>query len=164
VTRATRLGERENVVRCTTRSERATEEIGAALGSLLRRGDLVALEGDLGAGKTCFVRGVVAGSGIDPRAVRSPTFVLHHVYGGAATTVHHIDCYRLGMDADLGFLDLDTLLDEGVVVIEWAGYADLRTYDPVRVTIDILGGDERVIRIEDPGGRFPLAVGERIPG
>jgi tRNA threonylcarbamoyladenosine biosynthesis protein TsaE len=116
-----------------------TEALGRAVGEALRPGDVIALDGDLGAGKTVFVRGLAVGAGAAPDAVRSPTFVLHHVYRGGRVVVHHLDCYRLGAEADLGAFDLDTLLDDGAVAVEWAEYApslgDLR---PVRVRIDVL--------------------------
>jgi len=130
-----------------TENARATEAVGAALGAVLRRGDVIAIDGDLGAGKTCFVRGLARGCGTDAELVRSPTFVLHHVYPGGRITLHHIDCYRLGDGADLGLFDVDALRDDGAVAIEWAQLANLVEHEPVRVTIDILSGDERAIRL-----------------
>ncbi len=133
-------------------SAEATEHIGAALGAVLRDGDVVVLEGPLGAGKTCLVRGMVAGAGGDGTAVRSPTFVLHQPHRGSAITVHHVDLYRLGAGASIEVLDLDSLLDGGAVVIEWGGYADLREFHPTTVSIDggDLGDTERMLRME-PG-------------
>ena len=120
-------------------SPEQTEAIGRALGAALRRGDTIALDGDLGAGKTVLVRGLAAGAGADPSAVRSPTFVLHHVYRGGRVVLHHLDCYRLGPGADLDALDLDSLLDRGAVAVEWAGYAPrLAAVGPVRVQIDVV--------------------------
>lgn len=129
-----------------------TEEFGAALGAVLRRGDVLVLEGPLGAGKTCLVRGIVAGAGGSAAAVRSPTFVLHQPHRGTRITVHHIDLYRLGPGAAVDVLDLDTLLLSGAVVVEWGGFADLEPLHPSTVTI--AGGDDhddhRVLRLEDP--------------
>ena len=130
-----------------TEGPAATEAVGAAIGAVLRPGDLIALDGDLGAGKTCFVRGMAEGCGVDPDLVRSPTYVFHHVYPGVRLTLHHIDCYRLGAGADVGFLDLDALLEDGAVAIEWGGLALLGAYQPVRVIIDVGSGDERAIEL-----------------
>lgn len=139
-------------------SPEMTERYGAALGAALRAGDVVVLEGPLGAGKTCLARGIVAGAGGDPASVRSPTFVLHQPHRGTAITVHHIDLYRLGAGASVDVFDLDTVLGDGAAVIEWGGYADLRELQPTTVTID--GGDarhtDRVLRME-PGGAAHLA-------
>jgi tRNA threonylcarbamoyladenosine biosynthesis protein TsaE len=133
-------------------SPESTERYGAALGRVLRRGDVVVLEGPLGAGKTCLVRGIVAGAGGDETSVRSPTFVLHQPHRGAQLTVHHLDLYRLGPDASIEVLDLDTLLQDGAAVIEWGGYADLTDFQPS--TVSIAGGDlrdtDRLLRMETP--------------
>lgn len=99
--------------------------LGRALGSALEAGDLLALDGDLGAGKTTLVRGLAAGLGADPDSVRSPTFVLAHSYPQGRVVLHHLDAYRLGPGGDLAGLALDDLLDGGVVALEWAEWADL---------------------------------------
>ena len=98
-----------------------TRELGVALGRLLQRGDFVALVGDLGAGKTEFVRGVAEGAGAPPDAVASPTFALIHRYPGRIPLVH-ADLFRLSGEEDLygtGYYDVrDT--DEAAVLVEWA--------------------------------------------
>jgi tRNA threonylcarbamoyladenosine biosynthesis protein TsaE len=129
-----------------------TEEFGAALGAVLRRGDVLVLEGPLGAGKTCLVRGIVAGAGGRAAAVRSPTFVLHQPHRGTRITVHHIDLYRLGPGGAVDVLDLDTLLLSGAVVVEWGGFADLEPLHPSTVTIAGVDDhdDHRVLRLKDP--------------
>src|SRR5574342_575211 len=78
-------------------SPEATVAMGAALGGCLEAGDVVALEGELGAGKTVFVKGIAAGLGMDPDGVTSPTFTLVHTYGGAGgrRRLFHLDLYRL---------------------------------------------------------------------
>src|SRR5205807_1582448 len=96
-------------------------------------GDLLALHGELGAGKTTLVRGLAAGLGGDPERVASPTFVLHHVYRGGRLTLHHVDLFRLGTEVDLALFDLDDLLEGGAVVVEWAELADLGAYRPVHI-------------------------------
>jgi tRNA threonylcarbamoyladenosine biosynthesis protein TsaE len=120
-------------------SPETTERFGATLGRSLRRGDVLALEGPLGAGKTCLVRGIVAGAGGDATAVRSPTFVLHQPHRGTSIIIHHIDLYRLGPGASIDVLDLDTHLRDGAAVIEWGAYADLSELRPS--TVSIAGGD-----------------------
>jgi tRNA threonylcarbamoyladenosine biosynthesis protein TsaE len=133
-------------------SPATTEEFGVALGAVLRYGDVLVLEGPLGAGKTCLVRGIVAGAGGSAAAVRSPTFVLHQPHRGTRVTVHHIDLYRLGPGTALDVLDLDTLLLSGAVVVEWGGFADLRDLHPSTVTIASGDdhADQRVLRLADP--------------
>ncbi|MDX6768292.1 MAG: tRNA (adenosine(37)-N6)-threonylcarbamoyltransferase complex ATPase subunit type 1 TsaE [Elusimicrobiota bacterium] len=100
-----------------------TEAVGARLGRLLAPGDLVLLEGELGAGKTTFTRGVARGAGFKGR-VSSPTFALAHVYRGKRLTVHHLDMYRLA-DGDPSEVGLDDLLRDpkAAVVVEWPGAA-----------------------------------------
>jgi tRNA threonylcarbamoyl adenosine modification protein YjeE len=133
-------------------SPATTETYGAGIGAVLRRGDVLVLEGPLGAGKTCLVRGIVAGAGGEGAAVRSPTFVLHQPHRGALITVHHLDLYRLGPGASVDVLDLDSLLVDGAAVIEWGGYADLRRLQPCTVSIE--GGDShpdhRLLRLLGP--------------
>ncbi len=129
----------------------ATERYGSALGRVLRSGDVLVLEGPLGAGKTCLVRGIVVGAGGDAAAVRSPTFVLHQPHRAAALTVHHVDLYRLGPGASVEVLDFDAMLDAGAVVVEWGGYADLSSLAPTVVSIDAeeTAPSERVLRMAE---------------
>lgn len=125
-----------------------TERYGEALGQALRVGDVLALSGPLGAGKTCLVRGIVAGAGGDAATVRSPTFVLHQPHRAARLTVHHVDLYRLGPGSSLDVLDLDGLLVDGAAVIEWAEYGDLAEYAPTGITIESSVLDnQRVLRL-----------------
>jgi tRNA threonylcarbamoyladenosine biosynthesis protein TsaE len=132
-------------------SPATTERFGAALGAVLRPGDVLVLSGPLGAGKTCLVRGIVAGAGGDAAAVRSPTFVLHQPHRTATVTIHHIDLYRLGEGAALDVLDLDNALEEGAAVIEWGEYADLASLWPVTLSIGAGDGDDqRTMRLRHP--------------
>jgi tRNA threonylcarbamoyladenosine biosynthesis protein TsaE len=110
-----------------TRSEDETIALGERLARVLRPGDVLALEGDLGAGKTRLVRGVARGLGIDERAVSSPTFVMVNVYdtkpdsSRAPCALVHIDAYRLTRDDDAESLGWDRLgMAESVLAIEWA--------------------------------------------
>ena len=85
----------------------------------LSAGDLLLLFGELGAGKTAFVRGLAAGLGADPDEVSSPTFTLMQEYGGRVR-LRHLDLYRLGGQADIDDLDIDGMRDGAVVIVEWA--------------------------------------------
>ncbi len=137
-----------------TASPAATQAVAARLGALLAPGDLVALDGPLGAGKTVFVRGLAAGRGVVPELVRSPTFVLHHVYG-SPPLLHHVDLYRLGPGAAIALLDLDTLLESAPAAVEWGSYGDLAAWRPLRLTLDIDGDTARRIGAPDPGSASP---------
>ena len=98
-----------------------TEAIAVDVARTLRGGEVVALHGDLGAGKTQFVRGLVRGLGGNPHAVSSPTFVLLNVYDGGRLTVFHLDAYRVHGPEDFESIGFTELLDQGgVVVVEWA--------------------------------------------
>jgi tRNA threonylcarbamoyladenosine biosynthesis protein TsaE len=101
----------------TTRGGHETESVGAALGEFLREGDLVVLGGDLGAGKTTFVKGVARALGVrDP--VTSPTFTIVQEYDGPVP-VAHVDIYRLQRVQELHDLGLEEMLDDRVVLVEW---------------------------------------------
>ncbi len=107
-----------------SRGVEQTRRLGMRLGALLHPGDLVCLVGDLGSGKTTFVQGVASGWGsLDP--VTSPTFVLVNVYrrrgaGRVEQKLFHLDAYRLSGASEAADLDLEALLDQGPLVIEWA--------------------------------------------
>jgi tRNA threonylcarbamoyladenosine biosynthesis protein TsaE len=103
-----------------SRSAEQTRRIGMRLGDLLERGDLIALEGDLGAGKTTLVQGLASGWGsTDP--VSSPTYVIVNTYRRAdGQRLAHMDAYRLADTTEAEMLDLDDLFSGGPVVVEWA--------------------------------------------
>lgn len=130
-----------------TRSVVDTEALGRQLATRLGRGDLVALEGQLGAGKTVLVRGLSQGLGLaDGRDVSSPTYVLVQEYAGSVP-IFHIDLYRLaepkGQLADLG---LEEMLQAGVVLIEWASKAEEDLPRPFwRIVIELTGKTGRKI-------------------
>jgi tRNA threonylcarbamoyladenosine biosynthesis protein TsaE len=132
-------------------SEAQTIALGERLARLLRAGDVIALEGDLGAGKTRFVRGLAQGLGCDPGAVSSPTYVLAHEYtperDGPALV--HVDAYRVRSGDDLDGLGLDRALERGgVLVVEWASRVG-NWLDPGRldVLIEHEGEDRRTITL-----------------
>lgn len=102
-------------------SEEETFELGRGTGRSLRAGQLILLEGDLGLGKTVFVRGVAAGLGIPPEEVSSPTYTLLHEYREGRLPLFHLDLYRLdeGGDDAAGLGIEDLLSGGGVVLVEW---------------------------------------------
>lgn len=115
------VGERGAAGSCELPEVDDTEAFGAALAALLRAGDLVILDGPLGAGKTALTRGLAAGLGVGGR-VSSPTFIMaraHPPGGPGRPGLIHVDAYRLGGLDDLDALDLDTDLTDSVVVVEW---------------------------------------------
>jgi len=132
------------ILSAVTASPEETVGLAARLGRRLRPGQLVALDGPLGAGKTVFVRGLAQGRGVDPLVVRSPSFVLHHVYG-SPPQLHHLDLYRLPQGAAIAFLDLDILLETAPVAVEWGERADLGTWHPLHLVMDITGDVSRRI-------------------
>jgi tRNA threonylcarbamoyladenosine biosynthesis protein TsaE len=108
-----------------TTSPEETEALGERVGRAARPGWVVGLDGDLGAGKTAFVRGFVRGLGCTARA-HSPTFALLHEYHGGRLPISHLDLYRLGSADDLHAAGLDTCLNpgDGVSIIEWYSRAE----------------------------------------
>ena len=100
-----------------SRSPAETRRLGRELGKTLKAGDVVLLEGELGAGKTTFVKGIAEACGVTV-GVRSPTFALMHRYRGTPDLVH-IDLYREKSAASLDDLALDEAFDEAILVIEW---------------------------------------------
>ncbi|HUY53985.1 MAG TPA: tRNA (adenosine(37)-N6)-threonylcarbamoyltransferase complex ATPase subunit type 1 TsaE [Candidatus Nanopelagicaceae bacterium] len=126
--------------RLVSRGPEETARLGWRIGSRLRPGDCLALEGGLGSGKTTLTQGIVAGAG-GGHDVRSPTFLLHAVHPGRVT-VHHLDLYRLPEAADLRALGLDEFLEEGAAVVEWAERASGEWFNGV-IRIAVLGPSER---------------------
>ncbi len=138
------------MVTVLTHSPEETESFGSRLAAQLARGDILALNGPLGAGKTCLVRGLARGLGHDPLRVRSPTFVLHHVYREGRLPLHHLDLYRLGKGAHTDEFDLDLLAGDGVVAMEWASLsADAALPGMIVLELRPLEGDSREIRLHD---------------
>ena len=146
-----------------TASAAATETAGEALAAWLQAGDVVLIEGDLAAGKTTLVRGMVRGLGGEERAVSSPTFVLVQTYDcnqRGVSAVHHVDLYRLGERvADLRELGLEELLSDpdAVVAVEWPKDtlatwvpSDARTW---HVAITVADDEARIITLTPPDDR-----------
>jgi tRNA threonylcarbamoyladenosine biosynthesis protein TsaE len=140
---------RQLVSETMTSSEAETEAIGTALAAELRGGEAVLLHGDLGAGKTAFVRGLARGLQADPSEVASPTFVLLTRYAGRLS-LHHADLYRLNGGGDDLELGLDELPGEdGVLAVEWAERLSHRPWPRcIEVTLEHAGDDQRRVRVE----------------
>ena len=130
-----------------TASETETAAAGESLGRELGAGDVVLLYGDLGAGKTAFVRGLARGLGANPDEVSSPTFTLVQEYAGPAVVLYHVDLYRLA-PAEIDDLGLEDLVSgDGVVAIEWADRWSGRPDDVTEVRITDAGDERRSIAI-----------------
>jgi tRNA threonylcarbamoyladenosine biosynthesis protein TsaE len=131
-------------------TEDDTIAAGRALGATLAAGTTVLLYGDLGAGKTAFVRGVAEGLGIEPVEVSSPTFTIVQEYRGRRYTLQHVDLYRLS-SAEVTDLALDDLLEDATIMaIEWAERLPLPPFGP-SVTVRLsLVPEGRRIEISSP--------------
>ena len=134
-----------------TESEQETVAAGERLGASLQPGEVVLLTGELGAGKTAFVRGLARGVGGSPDEVSSPTFTLIQEYKGGRATLHHVDLYRL-QPVEVADLGLDELVSSGdIVAIEWAERWSERPDDVIEVQIEDAGEDRRRIRVQRGG-------------
>lgn len=132
-----------------SRSPAQTQTIAGGLARSLKGGECIALEGDLGAGKTQFVRGLLRGLGGEPRSVSSPTFMLLNVYDTGRLTVYHLDAYRVTGPEDFEAIGFTELLEQGgVVVVEWASrVSELLPADRIDVLIEPVSERERRIEI-----------------
>ncbi len=126
-------------------SAEETEAAAAGLARHVRPGDLLLLSGEMGAGKTTFVRGLARGMGIAAE-VTSPTFQLVRVYHGPIQLAH-ADLYRISEAGELTDLGLDELLDQGAVVVEWG--ERLQAVDAVRIDLIVLDDGRRRLRLRE---------------
>lgn len=135
-------------------SESDTDRSGLAFASLLKPGDVIALVGDLGAGKTRFVQAVAKGLGVPDEIVHSPTFTLIHEYPGRLP-LRHCDAYRLRNSDEFADLGLDELFGEdGVAFVEWADrVSDFLPRDHVRIELTVAGPSTRQARFSATGPR-----------
>jgi tRNA threonylcarbamoyl adenosine modification protein YjeE len=136
----------------------ATTRAGAYLATLVEGGDAIALVGDLGAGKTTLVSGLVAALG--GPAAASPTFSLVNESRGGRLVVWHVDLYRLERDAELRELGLDDMIGDrrGICVIEWADKFDVMPVDHLRLELAHTGGG-RTLRVTGTGPRGRALAG-----
>jgi tRNA threonylcarbamoyladenosine biosynthesis protein TsaE len=133
----------------TSNSVAETEAIAAEIAQTLKGGECIALDGELGAGKTQFVRGLVAALGADPHSVSSPTYVLLNIYDRGRLKVFHLDAYRVSGADDFEAIGFAELLEQrGVVVVEWAQRVrDLLPNKLIRVRIEAISENQRRIEI-----------------
>ena len=132
----------------TTQSEEETATVGRELAATLSAGDALLLYGDLGAGKTAFVRGLAEGLGVHRDDVSSPTFTLIQEYRGGRLPLFHVDLYRINDPRELDELGLDEIAENGVLAIEWAERLPQPPQRAVRVSIEHAGETGRRIAIE----------------
>ena len=147
----------------TSSSVEQTIELGRLIGGNLKEGDVVALIGQLGSGKTYLTKGIAEGLGVtDKRAVKSPSFVLINEYHGRVP-VYHIDAYRLQDSADMFSLGCDEIFwGNGVSIIEWADrIASCLPAEYLKITISIISPSARHIKICAYGERYECVV-ERL--
>lgn len=138
-----------------SRSPEQTRRIGMRLGGELKTGDVICLQGNLGAGKTTFVQGLAQGWGsID--SVSSPTFIIVNEYRRAnGGQIFHLDAYRLDSVPEAEELDLDSMLAEGVLIIEWPEKLDgLIPGDRLWITLDHVQEEQRQMRFNARGKRY----------
>ncbi len=135
-------------IRCTGPAE--TMAVGRRLASLLRPGDVVLIEGDLGAGKTTFIAGVAEGLGVDEE-ITSPTFILARTYSGLVPLTH-ADVYRMDTLGEVADLDLIEEAADGVLMIEW-GTAVEQAMPASRLVVhlEVSGQDTRILRFDPLG-------------
>jgi tRNA threonylcarbamoyladenosine biosynthesis protein TsaE len=138
-----------------SRSPEQTRRIGMRLGEALQAGDVICLQGQLGAGKTTFVQGVALGWGsLD--AVSSPTFILVNVYRrGDEAQLFHMDAYRLDSTLEAEELDLDSMLARGALLIEWPERIDgLVRGERLWISFEHVDEEERELRVRATGRRY----------
>jgi tRNA threonylcarbamoyladenosine biosynthesis protein TsaE len=133
-------------------SEQETFEMGRAFGATLSAPVLVLLHGELGSGKTVFIRGICDALGVPRRMVRSPSFTLINHYTGRAKVVH-VDLYRLHGEADLASIGMEEILESAaVVLVEWAERLGETPPEAWRIHLIHGGADRREIMIVPPDG------------
>ena len=136
-------------------SPEQTRRIGVRLGSALQTGDVICLQGDLGAGKTTFVQGIAKGWGSQD-SVSSPTFIIVNVYRRAdQSQLFHMDAYRLNSTSEAEELDLDSMLAQGPLVIEWPERINgLVPDDRLWVKLEYVDEEEREMQFKASGKRY----------
>lgn len=143
-----------------TTSPRQSQNLGRNLGRLVQGGEIIGLVGELGAGKTCFVRGFARGIEVGADAwVRSPTFTLINEYSGRLP-VYHIDLYRVGKQEELDSLNLrEYLYGDGVSLIEWFEFLPAHEVDEyIELRISHGGGNRRELTFVAHGDRYELLL------
>ena len=138
-----------------TESEEQTVAAGCELAASLKSGDVVSLSGPLGAGKTCFIRGIAVGLGVNRDDIKSPSFTLVNEYYGSMP-LYHFDLYRLKKTSELYGIGWDDyLMRDGVVVVEWGEKAKGRLPDRrIEINIKILSENKRHLEM--------AVIGEKV--
>jgi len=134
-----------------SKSPDMTVRFGKEIAGFLGYGRIIALESQLGGGKTVLAKGIAAGLGVaDTDEVTSPTFTLVNTYTGAKGDIYHIDLYRLRSSEDASAIGIEEIFSSGSsVIVEWAERArDLFPEQTVWITIEVLGPQERKITID----------------
>ena len=150
---------RDAALTLRTAGAEETRAAGAALGGLLEEGDVVLLQGELGAGKTTFTQGLARGAGSD-ELVNSPTFILVNEYRGRIK-IYHADLYRLEDPEDVLALDLPGATLDGALVVEWPERGDgLLPAEHLLVQLLHVSPEERDLRFEPHGRRAQALVRE----
>ncbi len=142
-----------------TRSADETDSLGERIGALLEPGDVVLLQGPLGAGKTAMTRGIGRGAGSNDLVI-SPTFVLMNEYRGRLP-LYHVDLYRLEKADEIVALDLPGYTLDGALIVEWPERGEgLLPVEHLLVEIEHTGETERYIRLSATGSRHPHLLAE----
>lgn len=143
-----------DVVEIASGSVEETQALGERLGAALRPGDVVALHGELGTGKTTLIQGIAKGLGRNPGTIKSPTFVLMREYPGEVPLVH-IDGYRLEGPASAAWLDVDLIFSRNkITLIEWAErFAELLPNDRLELHLRHVSANRRAIALAPFGAR-----------
>lgn len=138
-----------------SRSPEQTRRIGMRLGSLINAGDVICLQGDLGAGKTTFTQGITQGWGSLDSA-SSPTFIIVNQYRRAdGGKIFHLDAYRLDSLPEAEELDLDSMLAEGALIVEWPErLGDLIPPEHLRIRFEHIAEEHRRMEFHAQGSRY----------
>ncbi len=145
-------------VECPSHGPEQTQRLGVRLGELLRAGDVICLEGALGAGKTCLAQGIGRGCGVTEWLI-SPTFTLIHEYRQPrnGTALYHVDLYRVSSAQEALMLGLDDYLDDpsAITVIEWPEQIiELLPEDRLWISIRPIDGNKRILLFSAHGARY----------
>lgn len=143
------------MIEVRSRAPSVTQALARALAPLVRAGDVIALAGDLGAGKTCFVKGLAEGLGLDGRQVASPTFNIVLEHRGGRLPLHHVDLYRIASGDELDELGLEHYLaGDGVCAVEWLErFPRLAPAERLEVRLALVADEERALTVEGFGAR-----------
>lgn len=138
-----------------SRSPEQTRRIGMRLGSALKKGDVLCLQGELGAGKTTFVQGIAQGWGsLD--SVSSPTFIIVNIYRRTdGAQLFHLDTYRLESQPEAEELDIDSMLSEGILIVEWPErLGNLIPEERLWIKLDHITDEQRQMLFNAKGERY----------